>query len=92
MVDAGPWAPLAGRLLGLLVQAVGAVVMIRLGWDGVKTVVAGNVERAGRELLIRLLVIGFVLWGLANPAAVVGIAKGVAGTVATAVAEAVQQG
>jgi hypothetical protein len=86
----GPLADAGDALLRLLVQAVGAVLMVRLGWDGLKIVAGGNVEREFKRLLLQLLAIGVLLWCLANPAQTVGLARDLGGAVAGAVAEALR--
>jgi hypothetical protein len=88
----GPLGNVAGGLFRLLVQGVGAILLVRLGWEGVKLVVSGNVEREGKRLLVNFVVFGLVLWMLANPGTTIGLARDVGGAVAATLADAVHAG
>jgi hypothetical protein len=86
----GPFAGLAQGLVRLLVQAAGAVVMVVVSWQLVKVLLMGGSERAIRQLVVSLLVIGVAVAGLSNVGATVGIVASVGAAGWGAVAEAVR--
>jgi hypothetical protein len=86
----GPFGALAGGLVRLLVQAAGAVVMVVVSWQFLKVLFSGGSERAIRQLVVSLLVIGVAVAGLSNVSATVGIVSAVGAAVWGAVAEAVR--
>jgi hypothetical protein len=86
----GPFAGLAQGLLRLLVQAAGAVVMVVTAWQFVKVLLTGGSERAVRQLVVSLLIIGVCVAGLSNVSATVGIVGMVGAAVWGAVAKAVR--
>ena len=62
----GPFAPLAGALVRLMVQAASAVLVVVLGWKFLKIMFTGGSERAITGLVINLVVIGVCVAALSN--------------------------
>lgn len=86
----GPFGSLASGLVRLIVQAAGAVVMVLLGWRFLGVLLSGGSERAIRQLVVSLLVIGVCVAALSNLQGTAGVVLALGQAVWAALAEAVR--
>jgi len=92
MEATGALGNLAGAVTRLLVQAGGAVLMIVLGWQCLKVLFSGGDQRAFRELVVRVLLLGVVIAALSNLAGTAGLVQAVGGALWGGITEAVRAG
>jgi len=86
----GAFGNLASGLVRLVVQAAGAVVMVVLGWKFLGVLLTGGSERAIRQLVVSLVIIGVCVAALANLQGTAGIVLAVGQAVWAALGEAVR--
>jgi hypothetical protein len=92
MEPTGALANLSGAVTRLLVQLGGAAVMVVLAWQCVKVLLKGGDERAVRELVVRVLVLGVVVAALSNLAGTAGLVQALGGALWAGVGEALRAG
>lgn len=88
----GPLANLTSTLTRLLVQAGSAVLMVVLAWQCLKLLLSGGSERLGREIAVRVLILGMAVAALTNLSATAGLVQAVGAALWGGVVDAVRAG